>query len=87
MLTIKANKTNLNKVIRWSSSSSNEFTKAQAIKRILDAIEKGADYKYHFATGAFSIRNCWGWGYDFEIKDGRATLTHDVTGEVIEMVK
>lgn len=82
MKSIKANKTNLNKIIKWSSSRSNEYKKSKVIDIILQAIKKGEDYERHFGTGAFSERNCWGWGYILKIQNGMAILKHDVTGEM-----
>ena len=87
MQTVKANKTNLNKIIKWSSSSFNEYKKSTVIKKILTALSDGTDTEMHFGTGAFSERNCWGWGYDFVIKDGNATLTHTVTRETYLLIK
>lgn len=81
MATIKANKTNLNKIIKWSSSRFNTYTKAKVIDKILQAVNKGEDCEHHFGTGAFSERNCWGWGYIFKIENGKATIQHDVTKE------
>lgn len=43
MKSIKANKTNLNKIIKWSSSRFNEYKKSKVIDRILQAIKKGED--------------------------------------------
>lgn len=86
MKTIKANKTNLNKIIKWSSSRFNEYKKSEVIKKILTALADGVDTKIHFGTGAFTERNCWGWGYDFVIKNGQATLTHVVTKETYNLI-
>lgn len=82
MKTIKANKTNLNKIIKWSSSRFNEYKKNEVIDRILQAIKKGEDYEQRFGTGAFTERNCWGWAYIIKIQNGTATLRQDVTGEM-----
>lgn len=79
--TITANKSNLNKLIKWSSSCFNEYKKSEVINIILHAISKGEDVERHFGTGSFTERNSYGWGYDFVIKDGKATLTHTVTKE------
>lgn len=81
METIKANKTNLNEIIKWSSSRFNEYKKSKVIDKILSALTDGTDIELHFGTGAFTEKNCWGWGYDFVIKNGNATLTHTVTKE------
>lgn len=78
---VKANKTNLNKIIKWSSSIFNEYKKSEVINIILQAIKDGEDTQRHFGTGSFTERNSWGWGYDFEIKNGQATITHTVTKE------
>lgn len=86
MKTINANKTNLNKIIKWSSSRFNEYKKGNVIKQILTALKDGADTEIHFVTGAYTEKNCWGWGCDFVIKDGQATLTHAVTKETYILV-
>lgn len=80
MKLIKANKTNLNKIIKWSSSRFNEYKKGEVIKEILTALTNGIDTEIHFGTGAFTERNCW--GYALKIQNGTATLKHDVTGEM-----
>ncbi len=87
MITIKANRTNLNKILKWSSSRFNEFTKTQVISKIIDAVNNGVNYEYHFGTGAFSERNCWGWGYDLKIVNGVATLQHDITKDTYLLIK
>ena len=81
MTTIKANKTNLNKIIKWGSSRFNEYKKNEVISIILNALKKGEDCERHFGTGSFTERNNYGWGYNFTIKDGQATLQHTVTFE------
>ena len=82
MQNIKANKTNLNKIIKWSSSRFNEYKKSEVIDRILQAIKKGEDYEQRFGTGAFTERNCWGCAYILKIQNGTATLRQDATNEM-----
>ena len=81
MQSIKANKTNLNKIIKWSSSRFNYYKKSEVIKEILSALSVGDDVEIRYGTGAFSERNCWGWAYVLTIKNGQATVRQDVTGE------
>jgi len=52
--TIKGNKTQLGKVLQWSSSKFNPYKKSEAIEYMLEAIEKGEDIEKEFAVGGWS---------------------------------
>ncbi len=72
---VKANKTNLNKIIKWSTSRFNEYRKGDVIEIILNKIKEGKDYKQRFGTGSFAESGSLaGWEYVFKIKNGEATL-------------
>lgn len=60
---IRLNKTNLRKVIQWSSSRYNELKKDQVIDRMLKILSSG-EGSAEFSTGSFSERgHLGGWSY------------------------
>lgn len=72
---LPANKTNLNKVIKWSNSRFNELKKDEVIEDILERIKAGKNGEWHYGTGAFSESSHLGqWSYDLIIKDGNFYL-------------
>lgn len=76
MLKVKANKSSLNKIIKWSSSKWNSIRKKDVVKNIVFLVEKGEDTEVTFETGSYSERgHLGGWDYLLRIKDGVATLT------------
>lgn len=75
VMEIKANKTNLNKIIKWSTSRFNEYKKSEVIEYILSDFKKGKDVKKTYGTGSYSESgNLAGWRYVFTIKNKKATL-------------
>ena len=76
MENINANKTNLNKIIRWSTSRFCEWRKHEVIEDILDKIKIGRDVRYEYRTGSYAeSSHLSGWGYLLEIKNNKITLT------------
>jgi len=75
IVNINANKTNLDKILKWSTSRFNEWKKSEVINNILEAINKGKDVKKTYGTGCYSSSgSCLGWKYVFEIKNGKSVL-------------
>jgi len=53
-IVIKGNKTELNQIVKWSSSRWNELKKADVVKRLVDAIREGTNGEWEYGTGSFS---------------------------------
>jgi len=76
MIKINATKTNLNKILKWSSSRFNELHKSEVIDRILKYIKKGNDVSDLYSTGCYSKSGSGsGTDYKFEIINGRNYLS------------
>lgn len=79
---MECSKSELNKLIHWSSSRYNEMKKSEVINDIIFRIEKGEDCTVEYRSGCYSESahnnkfNCrWtGGSYTLEIKDGEARL-------------
>ena len=80
---IKANKTTLNKVIKWSSSKFNEYKKHEVVDIILKVYKENKNCEMTFGTGAFTERNCWGWRYHLVKEYGKTTLTTEFSNNNI----
>lgn len=61
---MKLNKTNLNKIIKWTSSKFNEFTKAEVIDEIL-RMQVGEERA--FSCGSYG-EGAWNGGYHYLIR-------------------
>ena len=72
------NKTNLNKIIKWSPSRYCEHKKADIIKKVL-SMKCGDKFTCH--TGSYTSSNGWGWGYTFT-RTERYLLIEDIGGTV-----
>lgn len=83
---MECTKTELNKLISWSSSRYNDMKKADVIKDIIFRIEKGENCTAEYRSGCYSEAannlkvDCkWtGGNYTLEIKDGINTLKNNV---------
>lgn len=76
MIKINATKTNLNKILKWSSSRYNELKKDEVIERILNYIEEGNDVKDVYTTGSYTETGGGaGTDYLFEIKKNKIFLS------------
>lgn len=75
-MNIKATKSDLNKIINWSSSKFNELKKSEVVERIIFLIEKGEDTEVRFVTGSYTEHgSLGGWDYVLKVKDGIVSLT------------
>lgn len=75
-LTIKPTKTDLNKVISWSTSKWNEYKKKEVIERILYHINSEYDLiEEEYRTGSYTTSGSLrGWGYKLVKKGDDITL-------------
>ena len=74
---INANKTNVNKILTWSTSKWNEWKKSEAIEDILKHVKESKHGTWIYGTGSYSEKgHLGGWKYFLVVhKDGRAFLT------------
>lgn len=88
---VKATKTNLNKLIRWSSSRYQRPRKKDVIDKIIEALKKGDDCVLEFSCGAYTeTADIHGWGRDYKlvIYNGIAKLiVKGITTKVYELRK
>lgn len=67
---MKLNKTNLNKIIKWTSSKFNVWTKKEVINMLLNMVyEESMD----FACGSYG-ENAWNGGYHYYAEMHRTYL-------------
>ena len=55
-------KTNLNKIIKWSSSKYCEYRKEDIVKKVMN-MKVGETF--NCSTGSYTENNSWGYGYKF----------------------
>lgn len=68
-IVIKPTKTNLNKIIKWSTSRYNEYKKKDVVNIIYDAIKNKENIE--LGTGSYTERGgCWGRTYELIFEDG-----------------
>lgn len=76
MIKINATRSNLNKIITWSTSRYNEFRKMDAIDRMLEQIDTRDKVSELYSAGSYTEAGGGsGIDYKFEIKDGRIFLS------------
>jgi hypothetical protein len=87
MVKVNLTKTNLRRIIQWSSSRYNEYKKTEVIEEIIDKINKGKDTKKRYGTGSFAKSgHLAGHGYTLQIKNGRNYLILDPSGKKYELI-
>lgn len=85
---INANKTNINKILTWSTSKWNEWKKSEATEDILNHVKEGKHGTWEYGTGSYSERGyLGGWKYYLSIhKNGRAFLTSTISKKKYELI-
>lgn len=81
---MKLNKTNLSKIIKWSTSKFNPIRKEEVIKNILYFCKSNSTEKtMQVSTGTFTENNSWGWSYLItKLSNGKyVSVKHDITSE------
>lgn len=101
MKIVKCNKSELNKLISWSSSRYNERKKGMVIEDIIYRVEKGEDCEIEYRSGCYSeaahigtLKSKWtGGSYTLLISAGVSILINTVSDvvtqelEQIELIK
>jgi hypothetical protein len=98
--TIQCSKAKLSKLLNWSSSRYNEYTKPQAIETIINLVSKGEDCSQEFISGCFSAgahgygskaafknSKLTGGNYTLNIKNGTAQLIDNNTKDTFNLEK
>ncbi|KKN38230.1 hypothetical protein LCGC14_0755380 [marine sediment metagenome] len=84
---INLNKTNLRKIIKWSSSRYNTQNKTEVIEEILHWIKKGEDMEVRFGTGSFAEKgNLVGRAYILKIKNKRVFIILEPSDKTYELI-
>ena len=73
IITLKLTQTNLNKILKWTSSKFNEYKKQDVVNYCLD-LEHDIFTTKEFNCGSYSEKSCCG-GYHYEIAKGIGTIT------------
>ncbi|KQY90929.1 hypothetical protein ASD24_24330 [Paenibacillus sp. Root52] len=75
MNNLVATRTNLNQIIKWSSSRYNSLKKREVVSQILFYIERGTDIVEIYETGTYTEKTGGqGWDYKLTISNGQALL-------------
>ena len=96
--TLICNKNNLSKIIKWSTSKYNEYSKREVVNEIAELFKRRDEIEHTmrlYTTGSYSEKGHQngkryggsnGWKYRFVIKNGAATL-EDVYSGIIYFLK
>lgn len=75
----KANKTNINKIVKWSTSRHNEYRKSDVVDDMMYKIKKGKNTRTEYRTGAYSSSGHGsGYGYTLVIRNKRVKIIEKI---------